>query len=1038
MASYRYTLYGKKKHTCPSCGKKTFNRSLDTQTGNFLPDHYGKCERIHSCGYELNPYKDGYHKEQNSSFLPSQPVRREPSYVPESVIKSYRQRNDNFYAFLTNHYGEKACQSLQNYRVGTADHYGYERGTIFWQIDRDGNIRAGKVMVYDPKTGKRIKNRQNWVHKLHPDLKATEFNLSQCLFGTHLLALPENEGKTVAIVESEKTAIIASLHFPEYLWLATGSLHNLKAESLQPLAGRKVILVPDTSLPNRQGQTAFDLWNEKAHHIRLTAKIDLSVSDILERIATDTEREAGYDLADYLLHRPEKIAGIPFIKDVDSRYLSQRPELFEQVNKAGCKVGIPARTGAGKTAFAVQYGKRYITENDNATAIIAVPTRAIAQQIAEKYNIPLFLGKAGIGKDDIMITLFGNRICVTTYQYCARLLPYLKERNANVLTIIDEAHQLATKDFDKPGRDAVNNLAEFSSKVLYLSGTFTPRFKELFQCTILAVETPVRTKFDVKYAITQGRNERETLTVANCLTNIKENLISLVYYNSIKSLVRIESALIHSGLSPSEILTITSESESDAYNKLITTEQIPAGVKVVLTTAKLCEGVNILNDNVHLIFVENQTENFQPESMVQIASRFRSVDLLPVTILGRHRDKDKPISAAALAEHEKRLTARWLQDLTRLTQYNTDKEQGLPSSFERSVMNRYQFTERGIEIRKSALAGEIKEKHHSTLTVEMGLAYLDKQFNCIANIDTMRKELSKEERQQIAKGLQANSSKDTAILEAIAFVANGLTHSLEREYIFTYAVNLDLSLLNRINDIYSSFDRMRYYILKNDAGYLAFVQAHSEALTLASVKIRVEDFLTYLYYMDEADASKLVQTVTDATQRRDLKDELSFAYHLTYQPQSPNGLRQVGRDVIREYIKEAEKFVGKEVTQNELIQHLLNKFNKETGAIQSKRKLLRLLKCAFQTKIQRRRKAKNQRVDYITLKERKTLDMILSMYNVSQKPLLSVLNNSSLDGLVGHLCDTVYESNDLKPPIMIPTVLISENKEQKLEIDSPF
>lgn len=1035
MTIYRYTLYGKKKHTCPSCGKKTFNRTLDTLTGDFLPDQYGKCERIHSCGYELNPYKDGYTKGQSSSFLPSQPVKREPSYVPESVIKSYGQGNDYFYAFLTNRYGEKASQSLQNYRVGTSNHYGYERGTIFWQVDKDGNIRAGKVMVYDPKTGKRIKNRQNWVHKLHPNLKKTEFNLSQCLFGTHLLALPENQAKTVCIVESEKTAIIASIHFPEYLWLATGSLHNLKAESLQPLAKRKVILVPDTSLPNRQGQTAFDLWNEKAHHIRLTAKIDLSVSDILERIANDTERALGYDLADYLLHRPEKIAGIPFIKDVDTRYLSDRPELFEQVNKAGCKVGIPARTGAGKTAFAVEYGKRYINQNDNATAIIAVPTRAIAQQIAEKYNLPIFLGKAGINNEDIMITLFGNRICVTTYQYCARLLPYLKERNANVLTIIDEAHQLATKDFDKPGRDAVNNLAEFSSKVLYLSGTFTPRFKELFQCTILAVETPVRTKFDVKYAITQGRIERETLTVANCLTNIKENLISLVYYNSIKSLARIESALMDSGLSQDQILTITSETESDAYNKLITTEQIPEGVKVVLTTAKLCEGVNILNDNVHLIFVENQTENFQPESMVQIASRFRSVDLLPLTILGRHRDKDKPISDGELAEYEKRLTARWLQDLTRLTQYNTDKEQGLATSFERSVMNRYQFTESGIEIRKSALAGEIKEKHHSTLTVEMGLAYLDKQFNCIANMDTMRKELSKEERQRIAKGLRSNSSKDAAILEAIAFVANSLTDPIEREYIFTYAVNLEFSLLNRINDIYSSFDRMRYYILKNDAGYLAFVQAHSQALALASVKIRVEDFLTYLHYTDEAGASKLVKTVTDATQRSDLKDELSFAYHLTYQPQSPNGLRQVGRDVIREYIQEAEKFVGTEVEQNELIRHLLNKFNQETGAIQSERKLLRLLKCAFETKTQRRRKAKNQRVEYFTLKRRKTLDMILSTYNVSAEAFVSILNNNSSARVVGHLCGTVDASKELKPPIRDVIVARSENKERKPEVD---
>jgi hypothetical protein len=689
-------------------------------------------------------------------------------------------------------------------------------------------------------------------------------------------------------------------------------------------------------------------------------------------------------------------------------------------------VGIPARTGAGKTAFAVQYGKRYINQNDNATAIIAVPTRAIAQQIAEKYNLPIFLGKAGINNEDIMITLFGNRICVTTYQYCARLLPYLKERNANVLTIIDEAHRLATKDFDKPGRDAVNNLAEFSSKVLYLSGTFTPRFKELFQCTILAVETPVRTRFAVDYAITRGRTEREALTVANCLTNIKENLISLVYYNSIKSLARIESALMDSGLSQDEILTITSETESDAYHQLITSERIPAGVKVVLTTAKLCEGVNILNDNVHLIFVENQTENFQPEAIVQIASRFRSVDLLPLTILGRHRDKDKPISDGELAEYEKRLTARWLQDLTRLTQYNTDKEQGLASSFERSVMNRYQFTESGIEIRKSALAGEIKEKHHSTLTVETGLAYISKQFQSIANMDTMQVVLSDEEKERISKGLESNSSKDAAILEAIAFVANSLTDPIEREYIFTYAVNLEFSLLNRINDIYSSFDRMRYHILKNDAGYLAFVQAHSQALALASVSIRVRDFLTYLHYTDEAGASKLVKTVTDAVGRTNLKDELSFAYHLTYQPQSPNGLRQVGRDVIREYIQEAEKFVGKEVSQRELIKHLQDTFDCETGAITSEREILRLIKCAFEVETIRRRDGKKFK-QYLTITQRKTLNMVLSKYNVCNNPPLKHLLNTFSGGVIAQLSNEIHTSNNLIPEIVpVPGAITAE------------
>lgn len=47
-----------------------------------------------------------------------------------------------------------------------------------------------------------------------------DWQLSQCLFGEHLLAL--YQGKPVGLVESEKTAVIAAGLMPKYMWLATG------------------------------------------------------------------------------------------------------------------------------------------------------------------------------------------------------------------------------------------------------------------------------------------------------------------------------------------------------------------------------------------------------------------------------------------------------------------------------------------------------------------------------------------------------------------------------------------------------------------------------------------------------------------------------------------------------------------------------------------------------------------------------------------------------------------------------------------------
>lgn len=172
---------------------------------------------------------------------------------------------------------------MQNYFL-TGTNLCWNNATIFWQIDQNEKLRAGKIMLYDPSTGKRIKkpyNHINWVHKA---LKESNFNLNQCLFGLH--RIKEDYRKSIAIVESEKTAIIMSIVVPDLLWLATGSKQNLKARLLEPLTGRKIVLYPD------KGE--YEDWNRKAEELRKNG-LKLEVSDILE----ESPMEPGSDLADY-------------------------------------------------------------------------------------------------------------------------------------------------------------------------------------------------------------------------------------------------------------------------------------------------------------------------------------------------------------------------------------------------------------------------------------------------------------------------------------------------------------------------------------------------------------------------------------------------------------------------------------------------------------------------------------------------------------------------------------------------------------------
>ncbi|MBS1772172.1 MAG: hypothetical protein JST82_04885 [Bacteroidetes bacterium] len=89
----------------------------------------------------------------------------------------------------------------------------------------------------------------------------------------------------VAIVESEKTALMASVRMPEYIWLAAGSINNLNPQKCKVLQGRRVTLFPDAG--------AYDKWVAVSRHIG-----HCNVSRLLED--KHFSSEDGADIADYL------------------------------------------------------------------------------------------------------------------------------------------------------------------------------------------------------------------------------------------------------------------------------------------------------------------------------------------------------------------------------------------------------------------------------------------------------------------------------------------------------------------------------------------------------------------------------------------------------------------------------------------------------------------------------------------------------------------------------------------------------------------
>ena len=287
------------RHVCPRCGRqREFVRYKDNATHERLADWVGRCNREIECGYHYTPKQ--YFQDNRIYSQPRSPPKpygtlTKPvtaSNAPYFSVLSHELVNRTLRHYANNRFfnglsqlltEDIASQIAAKYRLGTTR----EGGTIFWQVDEKGRARTGKILHYDAATLKRRKDKQpTWVHSL---MKLTDFRLKQCLFGQHLLATDERRG--VAIVESEKSAIICHAYLPQFIWLATGGSHGTQLtapDTSQLLKGRMVRLFPDRG--------AYDKWLKKADEMKQLG-LTVTVSDQLEKI----DCPANWDIADSLL-----------------------------------------------------------------------------------------------------------------------------------------------------------------------------------------------------------------------------------------------------------------------------------------------------------------------------------------------------------------------------------------------------------------------------------------------------------------------------------------------------------------------------------------------------------------------------------------------------------------------------------------------------------------------------------------------------------------------------------------------------------------
>ena len=291
------------RYTCPSCGRNgEFTRYIDTQTGRYIAEDVGICNRTHKCGYHKRPSDV---LQQNRTLVPiSKKVYIKPPTISNIEIctidasfmhESLSRPNCAYLRWIESIIGSSSCRKLKIlYHIGSTE----DDRAIFWQIDSKGRIRTGKIMRYDEQTGRRVKEGSgncSWVHtEFRKELQLPDnWQLTQCLYGEDLIKFASD--KPIAIVESYKSAHIGAAFLGDYLWTSVDNINGLSVSRLSALKGKNVILFPDTG-------KGHELWSAKIGSIASEVGFNWSISDWLIKNTTVEQQQQGLDIADIILN----------------------------------------------------------------------------------------------------------------------------------------------------------------------------------------------------------------------------------------------------------------------------------------------------------------------------------------------------------------------------------------------------------------------------------------------------------------------------------------------------------------------------------------------------------------------------------------------------------------------------------------------------------------------------------------------------------------------------------------------------------------
>ena len=246
---YQLEKHPKVKGKCPQCGQPKVFRYYETRNGNRI-ENAGICDRQNNCNYHAKPNSEQVKAILSQETTPKIEVQKPEIIFPDAKmlvkISAYeKDHSSNLHKFC-----EKLgipISHLVLWGVGTD-----KVKTVFILRNHENKIVNTKCFGYLV-SGKRDKT----VTVLSQGKKDAVKKYAIPLYGEHLLDATRQ--RTVCVVESEKTAVIASWFYPHFDFVACGSAYGLTSEKLSVLFGRKIYWLADADKAGRENSSLKNL-----------------------------------------------------------------------------------------------------------------------------------------------------------------------------------------------------------------------------------------------------------------------------------------------------------------------------------------------------------------------------------------------------------------------------------------------------------------------------------------------------------------------------------------------------------------------------------------------------------------------------------------------------------------------------------------------------------------------------------------------------------------------------------------------------------